>query len=249
MISVNSCEKQFNPAMVSTMFKEQTKKWKPITLSYMNNVIRTVHRFIVKVIGEVCPDSRVRDELWNGFILEELQKSYREAMKEAKFLLALESNSTPLTLNHYFNSNLQKAQSERLVSAIEKVGNEKYLRNLNGTRESELILTKEKLETLSLNMGNSEYNQSYIHDILKSYYKVSQKKFVDVVCQRAVQYHLLQSEQGPLKIFSTQMVLGLNEEQLDMIAAEDSPVKIRREKLGRDIEFFEKALKVLKGST
>ena len=44
------------------------------------------------------------------------------------------------------------------------------------------------------------------------------------------------------------MVLGLNSDQLDMIAGEDAPVKEIRAKLDRDIENFSQALKVLKGS-
>ncbi|KAI2637027.1 P-loop containing nucleoside triphosphate hydrolase protein [Hypomontagnella submonticulosa] len=244
----------FGSALVSTMFKEQTKKWRPITLSFMSQVVSAVHHFISEVIKEVCPDERVREELWNGYLLEELQKSYRRAMDNAKFLLNIEREGIPLTQNHYFNDTLQKAQSGRLVTAMERLGMEKHLNIRDESsdivrQQSGVFIPREQLGSISLNLANSDQVRDYMHDILKSYYKVSRKRFVDVVCQQAVNHYLLQGEGSPLKIFSTQMVLSLNEDQLDMIAAEDAPVKLRREKLGRDIKNFESALKVLKGSS
>ncbi|XXG99120.1 Vacuolar protein sorting-associated protein 17 [Hypoxylon texense] len=244
----------FGGALVSTMFKEQSKKWKHITLSFVGGVIVAVHRFIVEAIREICPDSRVRDELWDGYLLEELQVSYRRAMDHAKFLLEIEREGVPLTLDHYFNENLQKAQSGRLVTAIEQQGTTttvpvKDPRGYDtGTSLSGIFLSRTQLNNLSFNMGNPEQVRTHMHDVLKSYYKVSRKRFVDVVCQQAINYYLLQGAGSPLKIFSTQMVLSLSEDQLDMIAAEDAPVKLGREKLGRDIKNFEEALKVLKGS-
>ncbi|KAI0840875.1 P-loop containing nucleoside triphosphate hydrolase protein [Hypoxylon sp. FL0890] len=243
----------FSGALVSTMFKEQSKKWKPITMCYMNQVVSAVHHFIVQAINEVCPDERVRDELWNGYLLEELQKSYRRAMDHAKFLLEIEREGVPMTLNHYFNDNLQKAQSSRLVAAMEKLGMENHVETKNEhgdvvNKEAGVFLSRAQLNNLSFNMANSDHVREYMHDILEAYYKVSRKRFVDVVCQQAVNHYLLAGEGSPLKTFSTQMVLNLNEDQLDMIAAEDAPVKLRREKLGRDIKNFEDALRVLKGS-
>ncbi|KAI2620006.1 P-loop containing nucleoside triphosphate hydrolase protein [Hypoxylon sp. NC1633] len=244
----------FSPALVSTMFKEQSKKWKPITLSYVSEVILAVHEFIVEVLDDVCPDSRVRDELWNECLLEQLQGSYRAAMSHAKFLLEIEREGVPITLNHYFNDNLQKTQGGRLVAALREIGLTTSLTNAKNREEGfeppekGIFLSHAQLNNLSFNMGNSDHVREYMHDILKSYYQVSRKRFVDVVCQQAVNHYLLQGKESPLKIFSTQMVLNLSDDLLDMIAAEDAPVKLRREKLARDIKSFEEALKVLKGS-
>ncbi|KAI1470781.1 P-loop containing nucleoside triphosphate hydrolase protein [Daldinia caldariorum] len=241
----------FSNALVSTMFKEQSKNWKNITLDYVKRVIWIVHHFIFEAIKESCPDERVRDELWNGFLLEELQKAYREAISRVMFLLEVEHDGQPLTLNHYFNDALQRAQSGRLVDAIKELGSETSIRAPEGSTnkyENGIFLTHAQLHNLSFNMANSEHVQEYMHDILKSYYKVSRKRFVDVVCQQVVNYDLLHGKCNPLKIFNTEMVLELTDEQLDAIAAEDIPVKRRREKLERDISSFQEAWKVLKGS-
>ncbi|KAI0888887.1 P-loop containing nucleoside triphosphate hydrolase protein [Annulohypoxylon maeteangense] len=239
--------------VISAIFKDQTKKWKPITLSYMTKVIFEIHLFIKEILKQVCPDERVREELWDGYLLEGLQKSYRVALDQAKLLLKIEREESPMTYNHYYNDNLQKSQAEHFVVALEKLGLEMQApvdtKHTNvRSFEQGTFLSKAVLKALSLNMGNSEYNLKLIHDILKSYYKVSRKRFVDVICKQAVNHYLLRGEGSPLTIFSTQMVQELNEDQLDMIAAEDAPVKLRREKLVRDIQNFDDALKVLRGS-
>ncbi|KAI1210817.1 P-loop containing nucleoside triphosphate hydrolase protein [Annulohypoxylon truncatum] len=243
----------FNSALISTMFKEQTKKWKPITLSYVTQVILEIHHFIKEILVQICPDERVFDELWDGYLLEKLQDSYHRALTHAKLLLEIEREGVPLTHNHYFNDNLQKAQSDRLVALMEKLGLERKAQTTDEEGhvtniQRGFFFNKNTLNTLSFNMANSDHVRKYIHDILSSYYKVSRKRFVDVVCQQAVNHYLLRGKGSPLTIFSTQMVLDLNEDQLDMIAAEDAPVKLHREKLGRDIQNFEDALKVLRGS-
>ncbi|KAI1450198.1 P-loop containing nucleoside triphosphate hydrolase protein [Annulohypoxylon stygium] len=243
----------FNSALVATMFKEQSKKWKPITLSYMTQVISAIHHFIKNILLLICPDERVREELWNSYLLEELQKSYRRALDNVKLLLEVEHEEDPLTLNHYFNDNLQKSQGDRLVTLMEKLGLQKTTTITDndgqavGSKQG-LFFDKDVLRNISFNMANSEHVQQLIHDILKSYYKVTRKTFVDNIYKQAVNHYLLKCKGSPLTIFSTQMVLDLNEDQLDMIAAEDAPVKLHREKLGRDIQNFENALKVLRGS-
>ncbi|KAI1095916.1 P-loop containing nucleoside triphosphate hydrolase protein [Rostrohypoxylon terebratum] len=243
----------FNSSLVATMFKEQSKKWKPITLSYMTQVILSIHHFIKNILTLICPDECVREELWNSYLLEELQKSYRRALDHVKLLLEIEREETPLTLNHYFNDNLQKSQGDRLVSLMEKLGLQRTTRVTDpegqpaGSKNG-FFFDRDVLRNLSFNMANSEHVRQLIHDILESYYKVTRKTFVDTVYKQAVNHYLLKGEGSPLTIFSTQMVLDLNEDQLDMIAAEDTPVKLHREKLGSDIQKFEDALKVLRGS-
>ncbi|KAI0014316.1 P-loop containing nucleoside triphosphate hydrolase protein [Xylariaceae sp. FL0662B] len=241
----------FSDGLLLTMFKEQSRKWEPIALSYMRTTVVTVHHFIAEIIKQVCPDPRVRDELWDGLLLEELQGSYRRVMDHTKLLLSIEREEVPLTLNRLFNENLRKSQSGRLLATMKNHGQERDVTSQDNSTERGVFLNSAQLNDflVFVNKANSEHVIQFMHDILKSYYKVSRDRIIDVVYQQAVNHCLLASKDSPLKIFSTQMVLNLNEDQLDMVAAEDAPVKLRREKLGRDIESFEAALKVLRGSS
>ncbi|KAI0447104.1 hypothetical protein F4803DRAFT_397297 [Xylaria telfairii] len=223
-------------------------------MEHMGVIIYHVHRFISEVVKSICPDPRVHEELWNGYLLEELMTSYRRAMDHARFLLRIEREGSPLTLTHSFSGHIQKLRTDRLVHEITKLGVERVEHPQRDpqakqrSHENYLFLKPSQLQYLDINKGNATQVREHMHDLLSSYYGVARKRFVDVIYQQAVNHYLLFGEESPLKIFNTEMVLSLNEEQLDMIAAEDAPVKQRREKLVRDIDNLVEALKVLKGS-
>jgi hypothetical protein len=217
-------------------------------------IIYHVHRFISETFKSICPDPRVHGELWNGYLLEDVMASYRRAMDHARFLLEIEREGSPLTLNQSFNEHLQNVQANRLVHALVKLGVEDdeiwfpAKTPINGPEDNRIVLNPSRLQDLTVTKANATQVREYMHDVLASYYEVARQRFVDVVYQQAVNHHLLFGRTSPLRLFNTEMVLSFNEEQLDMIAAEGAPVQQRREKLVRDIENFEKALKVLKGS-
>ena len=240
--------------LVATVFKEQSTKWEPITLAYVGHVILTVHHFISEIMKEICPDPKVREQLWDNVLLEELQKSYTRSMNNAKFLLEIEREGKPLTLNHYFNDNIQKSQNSRLAASLKKVGifvkkgQNGMSMNVAEDDSEGIYLPWHAIKDLTINKSNSEWMRGFLHDVLQSFYKVSRKRFVDVVYLQAINHFLLWSRESPLQIFTTKMVFDLSADQLDMIAGEDTSVKERREKLDREIKNYREALKVLKGS-
>ncbi|KAI0457535.1 interferon-induced GTP-binding protein Mx2 [Xylaria acuta] len=246
----------FGNGLLGTLFKEQSKKWEDITMEHMSVIIYHVHRFISEVVKSICPDPRVHEELWNGYLLEELMTSYRRAIDHARFLLRIEREGSPLTLTHSFSEHIQKIRTDRLIHAITELGAERVERpecepagkSKKKRHENYIFLKPSHLQHLAIDKGNAKQVREHMHDLLSSYYGVARQRFVDVIYQQAVNHYLLFGEKSPLKIFNTELVLSLNEEQLDMIAAEDAPVKQRREKLVRDIDNLVEALKVLKGS-
>ncbi|KAK4981722.1 hypothetical protein LTR66_009763 [Elasticomyces elasticus] len=65
------------------------------------------HVFISDLLQLVCPDQRVREELMS-VLVEELSTKYHGARDHVRFLLWVERNGTPTTLNHYFSDNLEE---------------------------------------------------------------------------------------------------------------------------------------------
>lgn len=94
-------------------------------------------------------------------------------------------------------------------------------------------------------MSNVERTVHDLHDILKSYYKVARKRFVDNVCMQAAVYHLVTGPQTPLKQFSPAFVQGLSPEQLKEIAREDPKLKRKRAQLRKEIGELEAGRKIL----
>ena len=97
----------------------------------------------------------------------------------------------------------------------------------------------------SHHMSNADHTVRDLHDILKSYYKVTRKRFVDDVCKQAADYHLIAGPDTPIKVFSPTYVQDLSGEQLESIAGEDEFTRRRRAELKNQINNLEAGRKVL----
>lgn len=93
--------------------------------------------------------------------------------------------------------------------------------------------------------SNADHTIRDLHDILKSYYKVARKRFVDVVTMQVVDHFLVTGPAAPVKLFSPEFVSGLNEDQLARIAGEDVSTRKKREELKREIENLTNGKKIL----
>ncbi|KAK4150293.1 interferon-induced GTP-binding protein Mx1 [Chaetomidium leptoderma] len=197
--------------------------------SHTSVAIVRVHSFILKALIEACPDKRARNELWDIILLERLQRAYQKAIDHANFLLDVEYNGTSITLNHYFFDGLDQTRSNRYQGRIKSTATAASKRR-NGRLSS-----------------NVDHVCRDVHDILRSYYSVSRKRFVDLVCQYVVYHFLLDSEGSPLRLFDTKLVLGLSDERLEAIAGEDAATVMERERLGLEVKRLKAAIQILRG--
>lgn len=94
-------------------------------------------------------------------------------------------------------------------------------------------------------MSNSEQTVEDIHDILKSYYKVARKRFVDNVCMQAADFHLVTGPEAPMNIFSPSWVYCLTDEQLEHIAGEELSIRRKRHRLQKETKDLEAGRKIL----
>lgn len=74
-----------------------------------------------------------------------------------------------------------------------------------------------------------------IHDILRSYYQVARKRFVDCVRMQVADTLLVTGADTPLTLFSAKFVTQITPDALEDIAGEDSITKRRRETLEKVI--------------
>jgi hypothetical protein len=87
--------------------KKQSSKWGDVSMGFVSDVIVLVHRFITSALQSICDDLSVRDAL-AAKLTDELTRRYQNAMACAEFLLKVERSDRPMTMNHYFNDNLQR---------------------------------------------------------------------------------------------------------------------------------------------
>ena len=209
-------------------------------LSHVSSAIAIVHEFLVSLLVQVFPEESVRQELWDTVLVEELQAAYERTMDHARWLLELEREGQPMTYNHYFSSNMESNKMSRMETLLKSMVSPNNL--------GQEVVTLSQLRTVRTpSKSNAEQVREEIHDTLKSYYKVSRKRFVDVVCQQAIDHFLLNGKRSPLRILSPRRVAELTEDQLEMIAGEDMATKRLRTVTADEIGRLEAAMKVLRG--
>ncbi len=96
-----------NFSLLAVTMKHQSVKWKKLALGYISDIITMVHNFIVDLLRVVCPFERVRTGIMS-LLMDRLLEKYQSAISQVKFLMEVELDGTPATLNHYFNENLEK---------------------------------------------------------------------------------------------------------------------------------------------
>ena len=228
----------FSPSILPIIFQEQSKKWEPLALAYISNVIGVVHTFTYDLMTALCPNPRVLSNLW-ALITDDLVEGYKKAMSHTQFILQVERKGTPLTMNHYFNDNLQRARFERIKcvlrdQAVEiEPGSGVHMVNVDTISDS-------------IPMGNTEHTVEDIHAILKSYYKVARKRFVDVVCMQAADHFLVTGSESPLRLFTPSFVHQLSPEILNTVAGEEVISKRARIALVQEIKSLNDGKKLLR---
>ncbi|GJC96848.1 dynamin family protein [Colletotrichum higginsianum] len=230
---------QFNNHMLPTAFKEQSKKWESITLAHVSNVILVVHHFIFGVVKEACGDGQVLEALWSS-ILEDLVKRYQMAMQQAKLLIHVEREGRSITYNPAF---------DRVLSRVKAKRSAKKFKDLKVTLEDHDGVDYVKyadLERESTDVEGVSETCNIIHDVLHSYYDIASARFSDMICTQVIDYFLIDAENSPLNVLSSNRIYKMTAEQLDMVAGEDAVTKVTREMLKSDIKLFEQGRKVLR---
>lgn len=226
----------FGSGLLASAFREQSKKWEPITRLYLSRIIYIIHSFIMKALREVCPDERVRTELESS-IIEDVLARYKHAMDQVEFLAAVERGKRPFTLNDYFSSHLQTLRISRFTNQLQGKATE--------GKDNKVVVDLRAVESAVQGKTNEGQATEDVHDILEAYYKVARERFVDNVYQQVVDYALLTKENSPLRVFSEEWVLSLDSQRLASIAGETPMTRDRRDALERQIKSYEAALKVL----
>ncbi|KAK1783113.1 P-loop containing nucleoside triphosphate hydrolase protein [Copromyces sp. CBS 386.78] len=229
----------FGGSVLTMAFKAQAMSWDEAGTRHVKASVLIIHRFLYTLLKALIKDQRMREELWTC-LQDDLLKGYWRACEHAKFVINTELNGRPMTYNHYFNENLQRARLGRQTSILSGL-------ETNGQNTKvELTKVRSLITSAVENKSNAEQVGEDIHDMLKSYYKVARKRFVDNICQQAINHFLLDGDQSPVKVFTADWVAKLSDRQLNSIAGEDAITIKARQRLETELEGLKKALEVLR---
>lgn len=107
----------FNPLIVGDLFYLQSRPWESITTACIDQLLEDVQRAIVPMLRYVLDEVTLiglRDHVLNP-ALDEIEKALRPKAME---LLKPQQAGHPITYNHYFTDNVQKARADHLRKSI-----------------------------------------------------------------------------------------------------------------------------------
>ncbi|KAJ5538589.1 Dynamin [Penicillium frequentans] len=225
----------FNHTLLTTLMKRQSSKWPMIAHGYISDIIIIIHNFIERVLEAAFVDQSIPPNII-ALLTDDLMSKYRESISQVNFLLKIEREGTPMTLNSYLSDSLQKCRQDRVQSNMAPLST--FAPKLG------LVVRLTDL-TAKSPQDNDKRTAQDIHDILQSYYTVACRRFVDSVCMQAADHRLVTGPEAPMSLFSALWVDGLSTEELEEIAGEDMKIRRKRRQLQAEIEGLEAGRKVL----
>ncbi|KAK6363383.1 hypothetical protein TWF730_000815 [Orbilia blumenaviensis] len=108
-----------NPNFLTELYHEQSSKWYCMAEAHVEKVYSHAKSFIYKLFAFIVPEERVQRNLFKEVEML-LQARLETAKLELKKLWQDEKDS-PMTYNHYYTDNVQKARREELKDKITEV--------------------------------------------------------------------------------------------------------------------------------
>ncbi|OPB44964.1 dynamin GTPase [Trichoderma guizhouense] len=234
----------YNSALLAELFHEQSRRWPIIAESHIDTILKIVSEWIQLAVEKLIPEESMRAQI-HSILQQWLEETEKNALGELEKLIEDERRS-PLTYNHYYTDNVQKARLDAQKKAVEAaVSAEKdalgYVSNVQVDIQQFIAAIGSRI---TVDMDEQACHEAITE--LDAYYKVSMKTFVDNVARQVIERHVI----APLpNAFSPNSVSQLSEEDLLRIGSESEKQIARREKLALQVQGLKKSLRDLQKSS
>lgn len=107
----------YNHSLLQGLFHVQSASWGKVSRSHVGNVVALVNEYLASAFKFVVKDATVCDKLWKHAKIA-LDKNVEGSHEELARLLQ-DEQAHPITYNHYYTDNIQKARSDGVKELIE----------------------------------------------------------------------------------------------------------------------------------
>ncbi|KAN0086625.1 P-loop containing nucleoside triphosphate hydrolase protein [Elaphomyces granulatus] len=224
-----------NPAVLEHIFRQQSIPWQDLSERYLSRAKDAVKSYLDHIFPSIIGDEDISSKLV-AFIQPKMTESTAKADEELKDVLQDERGGVLQTVNRYMSENIAAIREERVMARLKAATQlDKYNQPITFALVSRVV-----------HLSNEDHTVYDIHDILKAYYKVAGKRFMDNVVMQVVERHIL-GDRGPLKLFTPDLVADLSDEDLEFIAGESYSTSATRAELKSKLERLRRALGVAAG--
>ncbi|KAM3563249.1 hypothetical protein ARSEF4850_002406 [Beauveria asiatica] len=218
-----------NPALLVRLFQHQSSNWGQIARKYLEQNMELLTDYTKLECRRIEENDTIRSSL-QSLILSRLDEANTAAQERLRHLLEDEQGEVLQTVNHYFAETLDKIRKDRLLTRIQGL-----------ELQDGWTYAKDAGQlTDVLHISNEDQAVTDLHDVLKTYYKVSMKRFTDYVVITVVE-RIFRDEEA-LTFFSPEYVGGLSDSELAEIAAESYTTSSIRVDLEHRCERYRQAL-------
>jgi hypothetical protein len=219
-----------NTSALENMFRLQSENWAPIAYAHIATIESIMDNFNQSLLENIISEDslRAKFQLHNAPFHKDTKTKAAEQLRN---ILNDERSGILQTANHYFADNLSSIRQERVLHRLKSLGYDDGSRNYVDLAAI----------AGAVHLSNECQAVNDIHDILKSFYKVAMKRFMDNIIVQVVERHYLGPE-GPVKALCPAYFGGLPDSQLSEIAAENYATFCSRMEIGNKLTRLEKAL-------
>ncbi|KAJ5111785.1 dynamin GTPase [Penicillium alfredii] len=234
----------YNHALLAELFHSQSMRWGKIARGHVDAVANLVSTFLQAAMKFVIKDTKVRQNVQNC-VEKSVQGNIKHAIDELNMLLEDEARQ-PITYNHYYTDNIQKARGDQsknqiqdsMYNAIRTDWNGKFHVSNSSDEIEKLVTSLQQRVVVDMTMQACSEAQND----LTAYYKVAMKTFVDNVCRQVIERHIIAKLPS---VFEPVLVSGYETDELLRMAAESAQVSIRRDEARHFQEVLERSLEDL----
>ena len=222
-----------NPDVLPILFHKQAGKWRHVAKAHFQSVVRCTRTVLNRILEETECDRITRRKIWPQ-IYEASENQEEEKLGLLNDRMDDLTSKHLQTNNSAFLENVAKARLLRFQAALYRFQQASPSQQGSAVHESRLVIDMRDTAALflELHMSNSRNLENEIHDTLKAYYDIARDDFVEFVTQLIVE-KFVDSEHGPVLLFSPVYVAGLSDEAIEDLAVEDEAlVRERTEKEG-----------------
>ncbi|KAM5476907.1 hypothetical protein MauCBS54593_000178 [Microsporum audouinii] len=235
--------------LLTELFHTQSSRWSGIASGHINRIHDLICIFVEQSFAYTVKEEQVRNELWL-YMRASLQKNLAAAVNELQTICE-DEKMPPITYNHYYTDNIDKARQEGMKDtfwkAIDAANTDLNSEAVSQKKQSKAYrrLLKEALEKkVIVNMDQRACEEAKI--ALNAYYKVksilmavAMKTFVDNICRQAIERHLISKLPA---IFPPTSVLKMSDQDVARIAGEPADRADRRNELLNMIQILAESL-------
>ncbi|KAK6531085.1 hypothetical protein TWF281_007910 [Arthrobotrys megalospora] len=212
-----------NAVLLAELFREQSAPWLGIAQAHLGRVHQCICAFGRQCLEFVVNDDHMLRKMYPE-VQEGLLRSLEEAQEELKKLWADERRH-PITYNHYYTDNIQKARRDDLKNLIKGATTNAVEETLTYNKSISNSTLQSCLNSVKVIVNMEEQACKDATISLKSYYKVAMKTFVDNVCRQVIERHILANLPN---VFSPVHTSTFTDEKILRLVAESEHSRRRR---------------------